>query len=227
MKKIDKYDKYLKDKHINILKKISEGSVGQAFHVCIKDKCKIILKIQKIKTTKEKLNFLNEIKIQKKVAKLCNYVPKIYDSWIKDKYGFIVMDYLENCCTLEDYLIKNHSNTHIDSVVKQLSNILDDFNKFKIIHGDLHDLNIFVCKDKLYIIDFGRSMAYSSSTDWDKTYKELYQSYNEFESIYLDRLFIADLLILINSKYNNPIKQSTIKDIIINDIQQFISFYVG
>lgn len=220
------YDKYLKNKHVSVLAKIAEGSVGKAFHICVKNNCKLILKIQTLKTKKDILMFNNEIKIQKKMAKLCDYVPAIHDNWVKDKYGFIIMDYLENCVTLEDYLVKNHSDNDINNVVKQLSSILDDFNKMKIIHGDLHDLNIFVCKNKLYIIDFGRAMTYTSSTDWDKTYKELFQSYSEFESIYLDRIFIGDLLKLINKNYNTKISDDTIRAILIPDIKQYIRFYV-
>lgn len=147
---------------------ISKGAYGSIYQACCDTDCKYVIKEINLNLSYgDEEQFENEVKNHTKLA-MKGISPKIYDAWINDKMGFIVMDRLR--ITLGQYLkINKHLPSHN---LHKLFTIINNMHDNGIYHSDLHGSNIMMDEiDRFYIIDFGSSKFMETVTD-DKAYND-------------------------------------------------------
>ena len=184
--------KYLKPFVITQL--IAKGAMGDVFIACDRNDCLKVVKIQKLDHMKF---FSNELKMQKHFYKL-GLAPKIIKAFTflnnKTEYSVVVMEKVD--LTLGDLLKRNLDKEILDQIITMVYGIIDVLTKEKLIHGDLHWMNIGLVWDKHenhimlkpLLLDFG----------W---------SWND-ETNVLPELEITQLLRTLNRKYFPVNKQN-------------------
>lgn len=134
---------------------ISRGYFGNVHQACCNTDCKYIIKEIDLKNYGENGEdvFENEVKIHYKLSKK-GISPKLYDTWIDDGVGFIVMDKLN--ISLDKYL---ETNKHLSSrKLHELFMVINIMHENGIYHNDLHGGNIMMDgRGHFYIIDFGNA----------------------------------------------------------------------
>lgn len=149
--------------------KLSGGLYGEVYNVCLGSKCSYVVKKVKLGNVEIMGDSMSDIKnvthevFQKEVKIQCiasshNIAPNIYDVWIDDEYGYIVMDKMDpdNMDELsEDVATKQ---------AKQIINHIKNLHKLDIYHRDLRLDNIMTKNNDAFIIDFGESGYLSELT---------------------------------------------------------------
>lgn len=188
-----------------VISKIGNGAFGDVWLVK-KGKRRYALKVQSINMNnvydlqKVYKNLENEM-LQSELLGKHGIGPKIYDYYICSNsntfHVILVMEYM-NYGTLEAYL-NVHSLT--DSDRSQILSKIKKMHKLGIIHGDIHEGNIFVKKKKgkftFYLGDFGFSKSFkqlkSDTRESDLDALELV-----IDNKYRSNEIIAKLMVLVN-----------------------------
>ena len=131
------------------------GASSMTFSVCSSDnKCYALRITRKLASSVSK----REIELQKEMAKY-GISPKIYKTCNKENLFFTLMEKGDG--NLYQYLLTSHPQKEIESVAKQLSNIIDKLLDLEIQHGDTRTYNFIYKKIpggvKVMLIDFGLS----------------------------------------------------------------------
>jgi casein kinase 1 len=165
-KKNNKQMSLLSDNYI-IIKKLGSGSFGEVYLSQHKDGGYVAAKIED--RTKPK-RVLNEYKIYRYLHK-CGFVtglPNIYDFIETPNYNFMFMQLLGP--SLEDMFNKYNRKFQLPTVLllaTQLITLLETLHKYKFIHRDIKPNNFLVGREKrdqVYIMDFGLSKKYTTTT---------------------------------------------------------------
>lgn len=129
----------------------TKGGFGSVYQACCETDCNYIIKeIFPVDSD----SFKNEVKIHRKLSKK-QIAPKIYDAWMDDNNGFIVMDKMTT--TLKQYL-KIHRRLS-SSKLYEVFMTINIMHENGVQHNDLHSSNIMLNDSKnIYIIDFGKSI---------------------------------------------------------------------
>lgn len=154
-----KVDELINDKWI-VKKLFSESGQGQSAIVVSKDNAdeKYVLKLLKnIQDTNNIDRFTQEIELLTKLSSI-ERIPSIVEKNLEQYY--YVMEYIEGK-SLEDTVQAKKNRNKFDkalTAIMQLLDIVNDYNKLKVIHRDIKPANI-ICKDgnidDIYLIDFG------------------------------------------------------------------------
>ena len=133
------------------MKLISEGAEAKIYlseNKIIKKRVSKKYRHKELDNSILKRRIKSENKILKKSKKYGINVPEVYDN----DSNSITMENLSGI-KLSDLLddIKNKD------LIKSLAKEIKKLHSFGIIHGDLTTSNIFLYKDKIYLIDFGLS----------------------------------------------------------------------
>jgi hypothetical protein len=85
-------------------------------------------------------------------------IPELIKVIKKDETLIQIMEKI-NGQTLQDYILKNSSNSNILlNILKRVAEKLSVLqNNYGFIHGDFHSMNIMISNNQIYFIDFGRS----------------------------------------------------------------------
>lgn len=113
-------------------------------------------------------------------------IVQIYDCFLENETGYIVMEYLEGE-TLGERL-KREGKIPVDEAVSMILPVLDALeivHNAGIVHRDIAPNNIFICKDgKVKLLDFGaaRSATGTHSKSLTVLYKEGYTAEEQYRS---------------------------------------------
>lgn len=111
-----------------------------------------------------------EFRIIEKLSKAAINVPKLFHlNKIPAAFDFraadtIVMQRLDGA-TLKEYL-EQAGDSDKKAMFKLMGALVSQVHGLNIVHGDLTSLNLIVCKDELFLIDFG--LSFVSAKDEDK-----------------------------------------------------------
>lgn len=105
------------------------------------------------KTSKSTDSINKEIELQK-IAAMHNIGPQIYDTNVKNKHKYIVMDKM----TIHLYdVMKKQNGLLTQTQQKDIIQLYKNLDKALVFHGDSNILNYMYKKNKLYLIDYGLS----------------------------------------------------------------------
>lgn len=117
--------------------------------LAFKDSKKVIIKAAK--GFDEKMS--NSIAFQSRFNKTFNFIPK-GSEFIIDGYKCYFTEYIES--TDFSSSMKKADKKTLDSYLTQVNTILDELDKYKIVHCDLEEVNILIenKSNKIYLIDW-------------------------------------------------------------------------
>ena len=132
---------------------ISSGtSYGIVYQACCQKDCRYILKYQKFNLTDEMRPYItantikNEVEMQNRAAEY-DLAPIIYDSWLCDDGGVIIMAPMKKPVSL---LLEIYKTLQVrKEIIGAVFNIIEKLHSIGINHGDVHLDNIMVTYDKL------------------------------------------------------------------------------
>jgi TP53 regulating kinase-like protein len=127
----------------------------------IKKRIKKSYRIPQIDEKIRKLRTRHEAKLLQKAGEVI-FTPKIKNSDERTKE--ITMDFIDGeklSDFLDEFELKKQKQ-----ICRQMGEIISKLHDAEIIHGDLTTSNMILCKDKIYIIDFG--LGYISSKFEDR-----------------------------------------------------------
>ena len=160
----------------NIIRKLGEGAFGEVFLV---EKDNKYYALKKIHIIVAKLTE-NQIEEYKKMIKILSelnneYIIKYYDSFIKDDYFCILMEYGVNI-NIKQFIKKHKDESQfidkniIIDIIRQICKGLKTIHENNIIHRDLTPDNIFLDgNNKIKIGDFGVSKLLNTNNHYSKT----------------------------------------------------------
>lgn len=140
---------------------IGKGAFGQV-HSCRykQNTCdEYALKRMMLDPEDEDVNIVNEVMMMSKLLRNGIRVPKLYDAWICNGFGYILMQKLSGP-TLRELIITRELKINTDrwnKFIRYLSHDIPKMNEVGVFHNDLHDENVLwdnVTKE-FYTIDFG------------------------------------------------------------------------
>ena len=145
-------------KNYKVFSKIGAGKFGKAYLVGINDSAiKYVAKLQKLDTVVLKQSYLNELSIMIELQNRTIHVPKIYDFFISNNWGVIVMENLENppsWSSLTETEKQNREKRELDA--------LNELYRLGVVHYDSHRNNIMYRNSyqtgDVILIDFGMSV---------------------------------------------------------------------
>ena len=180
---------------ISRYKIISKSGGGSNIKCSIIDNTNVILK--KFSSTK-KYRYSREKEIYLKLLDAC-YIPKLI--YFDDTHRILAIEDVGD--SIRKTVLNNQINRIPKNLLHQLEVIIRDmYDKYSLIHGDLHLANVCVKNNKLYLIDLETSieMNIESCYNYDYTNK-LYESKNHIESWQSDSHIRKQVLQLTDSSY--------------------------
>lgn len=95
----------------------------------------------------------NSIAFQSRFNDIFNFIPK-GSELIIDGYKCYFTEYIESINF--SFSLKKADKKNLDSYLTQVNNILDELDKYKIVHCDLEEVNILVenKSNRIYLIDW-------------------------------------------------------------------------
>ena len=157
------------------IKELGEGGFAKVYKVLNNDDHKFYVN-KKIPVNKEKQNIIEkEVEFLKKFDN--EYIVKYYESFIKDDFYNIIIEYCDNgdlSGFIENYKKKNIfiNEKVIYCLVLDICRGIKEIHSQKLIHRDLKPDNIFISKDyKAKIGDFDISKQLINTNDYSKTQK--------------------------------------------------------
>ena len=147
---------------------LGEGAFGKAYKVLNKGDKKFYVnkKIPIIEENPFSESFENEVEILKKFNN--EYIVKYYESFTKDNYYNIIIEYCENG-DLASFIKKHKTRNNfinekvIYFIALDICKGIKEIHNMKLIHRDLKPDNLFISKDyKIKIGDFGVSKQLST-----------------------------------------------------------------
>jgi serine/threonine protein kinase len=126
---------------------IGEGGYGQVYVICWYDDCEYVVKVQP-----EDPEFYNEVKFLN-FLKYYIFTPVIYDAWVNDGKGYLVMNKMDKTT---NKLSKRQKHTELKQILKRL-------HKNKIVFFDLHPGNVMYKGGDVRLIDWGLAYRFKNS----------------------------------------------------------------
>lgn len=168
--------------------KLGSGTAGSVYELCDEQKeCPYVLKVEEDVSIQQ---FTHEVEYQHKARA---FAPKILDAWIcthvsgSKQVGFIVMERVDG--TLRDYLSDNSITMEFaKKLMKTIRSHVSKLHNMGLVHGDLHDENIFYKGKRWLLGDFGNA-GYVFSLP--QPFRKLLQAEDE-ESLQRVKLKIED-----------------------------------
>ena len=153
---------------------LGEGAYGSTILSCDKNNICYAIKKQSIKTPLYRGYFDTELRCLIENRTL-DFIPRVFSAWIKDGYGYIVMEKLEE--------IEEKDKNNITEIIEKY---LEKLKENGWIHNDVHPGNIMIKKNKsdkstFVLIDFGLSI-HESSKYLDIFYRT-HSEFNDWECI--------------------------------------------
>lgn len=127
--------------------KIGEGGYGKVYVACWYDDCEYVIKVQA-----EDPEFYNEVKYLDFFKKY-KFTPDIYDAWVCDGKGYIVMEKLTKTTSK---LSKLQKYTKLKQILKYL-------HEKNIAFFDLHPGNVMYKEGDIRFIDWGLAYEFDNS----------------------------------------------------------------
>jgi len=201
--RIESNDYYQCEKQLTMTK-IGKGAFGTVYKVPVKPCMKnipsgvkvVAVKMEKMDNSKfykpRKLKTI--VDITKKAHEI-GIGPALYDVFIlKGPNFFSLIKVYEH---IEGREWGNFtSKKELNHAVVQLKQYIHTMNKAGIIHHDLHEGNVMISKDKLYIVDFDRANFYETEEE-ENIFMFEQNEYDDFsvEQIRLKTIFVFNMLV--------------------------------
>lgn len=156
-------------------KELIFDNITKKIYKCVKDKVSIIKSgkyiIKKYKFINNYNNYcivsiIREIILQIYAFLLCKnlkniIIPKIYKIEYKEnKYSETEICLIMKYINLENKITNSLKITKSIMIYKIIKNILDYFENNKLYHNDTHNQNLIILKNKIVLLDFGKSTLY-------------------------------------------------------------------
>jgi predicted Ser/Thr protein kinase len=201
--RIESKDYYNCEKQLTMTK-IGKGAFGTVYKVPVKPCMKNIPSGVKVVAVKmEKIDYSKFYKPHKlktivditKKAHEIGIGPALYDVFIlKGPNFFSLVKVYEH---IEGREWGNFKSTkEMTNAVAQLKQHIHTMNKAGIIHHDLHEGNVMISNDKIYIVDFDRANFYETEEE-ENIYRFEQNEYDDFsqEQIRLKTIYVFNMLV--------------------------------
>lgn len=157
-------------KGIKVKKVLGQGAFGTVANACRSNKCKYVLKIQKLVRRRNSFltqrGFWDEVGVSKKAGDL-GISPRIKDAWTCDGNGYMLMNRV-NGLTLKEVIKQNPRFELMFDLKNKAKTALKKAHAAGLLHRDIHAENIMVTKkNDVMLIDWGLmpEKAYTKADD--------------------------------------------------------------
>jgi serine/threonine protein kinase len=181
---------------------LGEGQYGAAYAACKgDDDCSYVLKMQKADEAFERevyaLYDLNG----------WEFSPEIFDSWICNGVGFMVIERLSDVSTC---ITKGMS---LKQIQDQIDFILDELHEKGWVHVDTHEKNIMCKNGHLALIDFGWAVKFPNKNHRKLDYVDLQHPLTKFYKFKNDEeLYNFERLVALEYKNANSAAKTFYND---------------
>lgn len=164
-------------KRFKVLERIGEGGIFQIYK-CIDIEVEEVVVIRRLreelhsKPVYEKL-FNNDYSTLNSLNHPNIPFQRVIELY-PEKTKVMVLEYLNNCRNLNEFLSDSPAISEISYVILQLGDVIDYINNKGILHNDIQPRNILITEElKLYLVDFGTSSSLNEPKDNDARFRNI------------------------------------------------------